>query len=79
VGLNADYAEVVWDEVYRVPRDVAAGDACEYPLARNLVLLAVAVAAEVVVTYLTDGRRDSFTVTLRDLAVRAYEPPAVES
>ena len=75
VGLNADYAEVVWDEVYRVPRDVAAGDACDYPLARNLVLLAVAVAAEVVVTFLTTGQRDSLTVTLRDLAVRGYEPP----
>ena len=75
VGLNADYAEVVWDEIYRVPRDEAAGDACDYPLARNLVLLAVAVAAEVVVTFLTTGQRDSLTVTLRDLAVRGYEPP----
>src|SRR5688572_17859671 len=69
VGLNADYAEVVWGEVYRVPRDVAEGDACDYPLARNLVLLAVAVATEVVVTHLTTGRRDSFTVTLRDLEI----------
>jgi molybdopterin/thiamine biosynthesis adenylyltransferase len=43
VGLFTDYAEVVWDEVYRVPRDVA-GDVCDYPLTRNLVLLAVAVA-----------------------------------
>ena len=31
VGLFADYAEVIWDENYRVPRDVP-GDVCEYPL-----------------------------------------------
>jgi hypothetical protein len=29
VGLFEDYCEVVWDENYRVPRDVA-GDVCEY-------------------------------------------------
>jgi hypothetical protein len=34
VGLYADYCEAIWDENYRV-----AGDVCEYPLARNLVLL----------------------------------------
>jgi molybdopterin/thiamine biosynthesis adenylyltransferase len=38
VGLYADYGEVIWDEHYRVPGDVA-GDVCDYPLARNLVLL----------------------------------------
>src|SRR5881227_3281935 len=47
VGLHADYGEVIWDEDYRVPQDVA-GDVCDYPLARNLVLLVVAVASEVV-------------------------------
>jgi hypothetical protein len=44
-GMSGDgYAEVVWDEHYTVPPDTGA-DACDYPLARNLVLLAVAVAA----------------------------------
>jgi molybdopterin/thiamine biosynthesis adenylyltransferase len=43
VGLHADYAVVVWDEAYRVPQDVA-GDVCDYPLARNVVLLALVVA-----------------------------------
>src|SRR5262249_43342265 len=30
VGLYADYGEVIWDEHYRVPPDVA-GDVCDYP------------------------------------------------
>ena len=45
VGLYADYCEAIWDDKYRVPNDVA-GDVCEYPLARNLVLFAVAIASE---------------------------------
>lgn len=69
VGLSADYAEVLWDEGYRVPNDAGA-DVCDYPLARNLVLLAVAVASEVVVRFAADGSRESWTVTLKDFAAR---------
>jgi molybdopterin/thiamine biosynthesis adenylyltransferase len=76
VGLFADYAEVVWDERYKVPGD-AGGDICDYPLARNLVLLAVAVAAETLVRSVLDGARADWSVTLRDFAVRPLELPAV--
>jgi molybdopterin/thiamine biosynthesis adenylyltransferase len=70
VGLNADYAEVLWDDGYRVPNDVGA-DVCDYPLARNLVLLAVAVASEAVVRFVVEGKRENWTITLKDFAVRA--------
>jgi molybdopterin/thiamine biosynthesis adenylyltransferase len=72
VGLNADYGEVIWDERYRVPNDVA-GDVCDYPLARNLVMMVVAIASEVVVRYAADGTREDWCVTLRDFAVRPME------
>jgi molybdopterin/thiamine biosynthesis adenylyltransferase len=72
VGLFADYAEVIWDEHYRVPRDVA-GDVCDYPLARNLVLLAVAVASETLIRFVLDGTRTNWSVTLRDFAIRPLE------
>jgi molybdopterin-synthase adenylyltransferase len=72
VGLFADYGEVIWDEHYRVPQDVA-GDVCDYPLARNLVLLAVAVASEVLLRYVFSGARQDFSVTLRDFSVRPLE------
>jgi molybdopterin/thiamine biosynthesis adenylyltransferase len=75
VGLFADYAEVIWDEAYRVPADVA-GDVCDYPLARNLVLLAVAVASETMVRFVTDGERSNWSLTLRDLNIRPLETPA---
>lgn len=72
VGLAADYAEVIWDEAYRVPPDVA-GDVCEYPMARNLVLLAVAIAAETLVRFVIAGERKSRSITLNDFAVRELE------
>ena len=71
-GLSADYAEVIWDEQYRVPQDVT-GDVCDYPLARNIVLLAVAIASEVVIRFLLDGARQSVSVTLGDFVVREVE------
>jgi molybdopterin/thiamine biosynthesis adenylyltransferase len=77
VGLFADYAEVIWDEHYRVPSDVA-GDVCDYPLARNLVLLAVAVASETLIAFVLNGERRNWSVTLRDFAVRPMEFPVGE-
>jgi molybdopterin/thiamine biosynthesis adenylyltransferase len=79
-GLFADYAEVIWDEHYRVPRDIA-GAVCDYPLARNLVLLAVALASETVIRFLLDGTRGNWSATLRDFAIRPLEvaaPPGVQ-
>jgi hypothetical protein len=75
VGLSADYAEVIWNEHYRVPRDVIEPDAdvavgpCDYPLARNLIQFAVALASEAVVRYVLEGRRASYSFTLRDLQI----------
>jgi molybdopterin/thiamine biosynthesis adenylyltransferase len=73
VGLNADYAEAVWDDHYRVPKDVP-GDVCDYPLARNLVLLAVAVASDLVIRFAADARRESWSATLGDFGVRPVRP-----
>jgi molybdopterin/thiamine biosynthesis adenylyltransferase len=70
-GLAGDYSEVIWNEIYRVPSR-AQEDVCDYPLARNLVTLTVAIACEAVTTYAATGERRSFTATLRDLAVRPF-------
>lgn len=71
-GLHADYGEVIWDESYRVPQDVP-GDVCDYPLARNLILLVVAVASEALVRFVLEGCKQNFSLTLRDLAIRSLE------
>jgi molybdopterin/thiamine biosynthesis adenylyltransferase len=71
VGLNADYAEVIWNESYRVPSPLGQ-DVCDYPLARNLIMMAVAVASESLIRFITGGEKKNFTVTLGDFAVREY-------
>jgi molybdopterin/thiamine biosynthesis adenylyltransferase len=71
-GLAGDYAEVMWNEIYRVP-SAAQDDVCDYPLARNLVTLAVAVACESIVEFVATGAQRSHTITLRDFAVKPYK------
>ena len=72
VGLHADYCEVIWDEQYRVPRDVA-GDVCDYPLARNLVLLSLVVSSEAVMSFASGGAKESRSATLKDLSVLPFD------
>jgi molybdopterin-synthase adenylyltransferase len=72
-GLSSDFAEVIWNEAYRVPSD-ANDDICDYPLARNLVLLAVAFTCEAIVSFIATGEQRSFTITLKDLAVKSLVP-----
>ena len=78
VGLYADYGEVMWNTDYQVPQNVE-GDVCEYPLARNLVMLASSVAAEVAVQFLATGKQTDWSITLGDFSIRGVEPVSVSS
>jgi molybdopterin/thiamine biosynthesis adenylyltransferase len=69
VGLYQDVAEVCWNEVYRVPDPVKGLDVCEYSLARNVILLAVATATEVLIRYLDTGAKESYTITMGDFKI----------
>ncbi|WP_017653335.1 HesA/MoeB/ThiF family protein [Fortiea contorta] len=68
-GLSADYAEVIWNDFYRVPSAVN-DDVCDYPLARNLVTLTVAVTCEAIVSFIATAQQRHFTITLQDLTVQ---------
>ncbi|MHC5762933.1 MAG: ThiF family adenylyltransferase, partial [Nostoc sp.] len=70
VGLAADYAEVIWNDVYHVPSEVN-DDVCDYPLARNLVMLTVAVACEAIISFIATAEQRNFTITLKDLTVQS--------
>ena len=72
VGLYEDYCEAIWDDHYRVPSDVQ-GDVCDYPLARNLVLLAVLISTEKILTFASTGAQQDLSGTLHDLSVRNLE------
>ena len=71
VGLSSDYAEVIWNENYRVPSDVN-DDVCDYPLARNLVVLTVGVASETMMKFITTGKRLSYTITFKDFSIQPF-------
>ena len=77
VGLYADYCEAIWDQHYRVPNDVA-GDVCEYPLARNLVLLAITIASEALVRFVLTGARQDRSATLADFSVCEIERASMD-
>ncbi len=69
IGLANDYGEIIWNENYRVPSPTN-DDVCDYPLARNLVILTVAIACEVIFTFVATSQQQNFTVTLGDVAVK---------
>lgn len=73
LGMNADYGEVHWNETYRVPQDVVAGNVCEYPLARNLILLTIAAGSEAILRYILEGRKENYSITLKDLCIQKGE------
>lgn len=62
LGLSQDYGEVIWDEHYRVPPDVAR-DPCAEPLSRSLALQAVLLFEKARVS------RDNLCFTAGDLVV----------
>ncbi|NEO18410.1 MULTISPECIES: ThiF family adenylyltransferase [unclassified Moorena] len=72
VGLAEDYSEIIWNENYRVPSPVN-DDVCDYPLARNLVLMTTAVATEVIIEFISTTKKLDFTFTLRDLTIKAID------
>lgn len=74
LGMHTDYGEIRWNEAYRVPGDAPGGDVCDYPLARNLVVLTAALGCEVILGFVGDGTRRNLSLTLGDLAVNHEDP-----
>lgn len=68
VGLDEKYGEIRWNDFYKVPTS-AGGAVCDYPLARNLVLLATAVASEVIVRFVLESRKENYAITFGDLSI----------
>lgn len=70
LGLSQDgYAEARWNESYAVPEDIFEQGFCEYPLARNLILILVGAATEAIFTFVSSGECQDLSVTLRDLKI----------
>jgi molybdopterin-synthase adenylyltransferase len=68
VRLSAERAEVLWNKDHRVPQNVIE-EGADYPLARNLVHFAVALASEAIVRFILTGEQQSYSFTLQDLRI----------
>jgi molybdopterin-synthase adenylyltransferase len=68
-GLYKDYAEIKWNQDYRVPDAVKGLDVCEYPLARNIVMMAVIATIEAILRYLEKGAFENYAITLKDMQI----------
>lgn len=71
LGVNADYGEAKWNENYLVPGDVEGVGACDYPLARNLLLFIVAIGSETLLRYVWRGEKRDFSFTLEDFSINS--------
>jgi molybdopterin/thiamine biosynthesis adenylyltransferase len=69
LGVNADYGEVKWNEKYQIPGDVEGIGACDYPLARNLLLFIVAIGSEALLHFLWRSEKRDFSFTLGDFSI----------
>ena len=69
VGMYQYYAEIVWNQFYRVPNPVKGMDVCEYPLARNTVMMAITIATEAIIRYLDKGIFENYAMTLGDFKI----------
>jgi len=69
IGISSDgYGEVIWNERYKVPV-ARQGDPCDEPLSRNLSLIVVAMASEVILAWSREGEKKDYCVTLGDLTI----------
>ena len=73
-GLYEDYAECVWSSSYKVPQVKEGIDVCDYPLARNIILLLISVMTEEIIEYFSSDspRATSWSITLKDKAIKNY-------
>jgi tRNA A37 threonylcarbamoyladenosine dehydratase len=69
VGLAQDFSEITWNNIYKIPKVTKGLDVCEYPLARNIVMMSVVVGTESIVRYLDTGAKESYFITLGDLKI----------
>jgi molybdopterin/thiamine biosynthesis adenylyltransferase len=73
-GLFEGYGECVWDEDYTVPKEVPGMDVCEYPLARNIVIMVAVVATEEILSFCLEKkpRFGNWAITLGDMKIQPY-------
>lgn len=71
IGLAADYCEVVWNDKYKVPAD-SNEDVCDYPLTRHISMVAVVLASEQIIAWISGSELKNSCFTLKDFKRNDY-------
>ena len=74
-GMSGDgFGEVVWNEKYKIPNNAKSvgPDVCEYPLARNLVLMTSTLCVELIIRYVMDEKKINANYTHGDMHIRLW-------
>lgn len=69
IGLAEDCAEVTWNDRYVVPKKEIGLDVCEYPLARNTVMMAVIVGTESLIRYIATGVQENYIISMGNFKI----------
>lgn len=72
LGLNEAYGEIMWNKEYRIPQDRGV-NVCDYPLARNIIILTIAVASETLIDFVLTGKKTNRFITLKDFHIAEME------
>ena len=67
--MYKDYAEVIWNERYKVQGEVEGLDVCDYPLSRNLVMFTITILSEVIINFVETGEKKDYIFTLKDMNI----------
>lgn len=68
LGLAEGYAEVIWSEQYRIPKQTGRNP-CDNPEARDTILIAIAIATRAIFDFFKNGERKSYTITMKDMKI----------
>lgn len=68
-GLYEDYAEIFWNDQYKVPQIKDGLDVCDYPLARNVIVLLTAVLSEIIIRFFMSLEKENYSITLKDFSI----------
>lgn len=70
-GVLVNFGEVVWNEKYHINEEQTNDlDACDYPLARNIVLGVVVLSSEIIIDYFINNNKRNAIICLKNLSIR---------
>lgn len=70
-GVLTNFGEVMWNKNYKLSKEqFDSVDACDYPLARNIVIMVSILTSEIMIDYFVNNKQRNAIVTLNNFNVK---------